>query len=198
MALQVRPYQAEDLSSLYKICLYTGDGGQDASHLVNDTELMGHFYAAPYAFLNPEICFVACLHGKTCGYIVGCHSSSLFAQQSDERWFPALREQYPLGELSEDSFTENMHIMIHHGYQHRPEFSDYPAHLHINLLAEARRMGGGSKLLCAFIDKLKALNVAGVHLEVASSNSGARRFYEKMGFHAIAEFESFIAYGIKL
>lgn len=198
MPFQIRPYQPEDLPSLYKICLQTGDGGQDASHLFTDEKLIGHFYAAPYALLDPEVCFVVSHNNQACGYIVGCQSSSMFAQQTDEQWFPALREQYPLSEHSEDSFTDNLLILIHHGYHTRPEFAEYPAHLHINLLPNTQGNGLGRKLMMTFIDKLRELKVTGVHLEVSRSNTGAVSFYEKLGFNAISEFEHSIGYGMKL
>ncbi|GLS89664.1 hypothetical protein GCM10007916_07310 [Psychromonas marina] len=198
MPFQIRPYHPEDLSSLYQICLQTGDGGRDASHLLTDKKLMGHYYAAPYAVLDPEVCFVASHNNEACGYIVGCKSSSLFAQQTAQDWFPKLREQYPLEVEREDSLTDNMLLMIHHGYHARPEFADYPAHLHISLLPNIQRAGLGRKLIVAFINKLKELKIPGVHLEVSRANTGAVSFYEKLGFQAIGEFKHSITYGMKL
>ena len=198
MPFQIRPYHPEDLTSLYHICLQTGDGGRDASHLIDDKNLLGHYYAAPYAMLEPEVCFVASCNDEPCGYIVGCKSSSVFEQQTAQNWFPKLREQYPLNYDREDSLTDNMLLMIHHGYHARPELIDYPAHLHISLLPNTQGVGLGRKLIIAFINKLKELKIPGVHLEVSRANTTAVCFYEKLGFQAISELKHSITYGMKL
>src|SRR5262245_63083228 len=38
----IRPYRPSDLDALYRICLLTGDDGQDATSLYNDPRLLGH------------------------------------------------------------------------------------------------------------------------------------------------------------
>ena len=49
-----------------------------------------------------------------------------------------------------------------------------------------------------FISKLKELNVPALHLEVGKANPGAIKFYEKIGFHKIHEYEYSIAFGMEL
>ncbi len=49
-----------------------------------------------------------------------------------------------------------------------------------------------------FISRLKELNVSALHLEVGKANPGAIKFYEKIGFHKIHEYEYSIAFGMKL
>jgi ribosomal protein S18 acetylase RimI-like enzyme len=44
---------------------------------------------------------------------------------------------------------------------------------------------------------LKELGVSGLHLEVGKKNPGAVRFYEKMGFKQIADYEYSIGFGMK-
>ena len=78
MNLEIRPYHASDLSSLYRICLLTGNSGTDASELFSDPDLLGHFYAAPYAVLEPELCFILTCCEFPCGYILGTHNSEDF------------------------------------------------------------------------------------------------------------------------
>ena len=58
MSFKIRNYHPCDLVSLYRICLLTADSGGDASHLYSDPDLVGQFYAAPYAVYEPELCFV--------------------------------------------------------------------------------------------------------------------------------------------
>lgn len=198
MPFEIRPYHKSDLSALYRICLQTADGGKDASHLFSDPQLIGDYYAVPYAVLEPELCFVVTNGNDVCGYIVGCKASQDFSIQCEQQWFPELRVKYPLQCESISPLNDRLISCIHSGYQPRPEFSNYPAHLHINLLSNTQGHGLGAQLINTFIDNLKALNIAGLHLEVSSDNFGAISFYEKMGFKVICEFEHSIGYGMNL
>lgn len=61
----------------------------------------------------------------------------------------------------------------------------YPAHLHINLAAEARSLGIGSRLLTAFVADARAAGLPGVHL-VTGRHSRNRNFYARNGFGEVA------------
>src|SRR5262252_5524255 len=54
----IRLCQPGDQDALNQICLRTGDSGADASHLYRHPELLGQLFAAPYAVLEPDLCFV--------------------------------------------------------------------------------------------------------------------------------------------
>ncbi|PKG38235.1 GNAT family N-acetyltransferase [Psychromonas sp. Urea-02u-13] len=198
MPFEIRPYRDADLTSIYKICMQTADGGKDASHLFTEQQLIGDFYAVPYVILESDVCWVVSRGDEVCGYIVGCKSSQSFSLQCEEQWFPTLRTKYPLASKSISPLNDRLLRLIHDGYQPRPEFANYPAHLHINLLGNTQGHGLGAKLINAFIDNLKTLTVAGLHLEVSRDNAGAISFYEKMGFEVICEFEHSIGYGMCL
>ena len=75
---------------------------------------------------------------------------------------------------------------------------DYPAHLHIDILPGHQGEGIGTKLMNALTDHLKEMGVKGVMLGVASDNTGAIRFYERLGFVRLAEGEAEINYGLKI
>ncbi len=96
MSFEIRPYHPSDLYSLYKICLLTGNSGKDATDIYKDPELLGHFYAAPYAVLEPDVCFVVTNNGKPCGYMIGTKDSQKFYERCEKEWFPVLRKRYKL------------------------------------------------------------------------------------------------------
>ena len=196
--IEIRPYQPSDLESIYKICLLTGDSGKDASDKYQDPDILGHFYAAPYAVLEPELTFIVTLDGKPSGYILGTKNSDNFRTKSEDEWFPNLREKYPYPKDDDVSADANIIRLIHKGYIFKNELADYPAHLHVDLLPSTQGKGLGKKIMLTFIEKLKELNVTALHLEVGKKNIAAVGFYKKMGFHEIVEYEHSIAFGIVL
>lgn len=97
--------------------------------------------------------------GGFVGYIVGAHGD------------PALDPQFgDIGYLAELAALT----------------ARYPAHLHINLGAEARNRGIGTRLIDAFLADAQAAGVAGVHL-VTGRDSRNRSFYARNGFGCVAQ-----------
>jgi len=196
--INIRKYISSDLTSLYKICLETGDSGKNATHIYTDPDLLGHFYAAPYAVLEPELTFIATLDDVPSGYILGTKNSEQFYQRCETDWFPELRKRYKLKNANDSSPDSNIIKAIHNGHVLKPELVNYPAHLHIDLLPNTQGKGLGRKMINTFIEELRSLKVSAVHLEVGKKNLGAIAFYKHMGFHEIIEYEYSIAYGLQL
>lgn len=197
MPFAIRRYHPSDLYALYRICLLTGDSGADASHLYRDPELLGHYYAAPYAVLEPDLCFVLTHSGTPCGYILGTSDSVAFGAWCDREWFPVLRERYPLPAPADDSRDAHIIRLIHAGHRVHPDVIDYPAHLHIDLLPIAQGQGWGRRLMQTFLERLREVGVPAVHLGVGMRNPGAIAFYERVGFHRIKTYEGWIAFGMR-
>lgn len=198
MEFKIRNYTPSDLMKLYEICLKTGDSGKDASSIYKDKKLLGSYYAAPYAVLHPELTFILTHDGIPVGYILGTDNSEAFYHQCEEKWFPALRKKYPLPSPEDNSPDASIIRLIYKGNQPKSELSMYPAHLHIDILPEGQGKGFGKKLINTFNNKLQEMKVPAVHLEVGKKNQNAVKFYEKVGFHIIKEYEFSIAYGMKL
>lgn len=198
MAFKIRPYHPTDLCALYRICLWTGDSGKDARNLYTDPDLLGHIFVAPYAVLEPELCFVLTQDGNPCGYIVGTRDTKRFYSRCEKEWLPVLRERYPKPALKDESRDAHMIRFIHERFYMKPELTAYPAHLHIDLLPEAQGQGWGRKLIDALTQKLRELDVPALHLEVGKRNPGAVAFYQRVGFHIISEYEFSIAFGMNL
>ncbi|KAA3614960.1 MAG: N-acetyltransferase [Calditrichaeota bacterium] len=196
METKIRLYNPSDLTALYDICLKTGDSGKDATEHYDDPKILGHFYAAPYAVLEPNLCFVVTCSGKPCGYILGTQNSEQFYETCENEWFPKLRENYPLPNANNTSKDAHIIRLIHKGHIVNQDLTDYPAHLHIDLLPITQGKGIGRKLMEIFLNKLRELEIPSVHLQVGKSNPGAIQYYEKMGFHIIKEYDKAIAFGM--
>jgi len=196
--IEIRPYHPSDLTSLYRICLLTGNSGKDATNLYKDPDLTGLFYAAPYAVFEPELIFIVTLNNKPNGYILGTKNSKDFYNKCDSEWFPILRERFPMPKDYDTSFDAKIIRLIHKRSVVKEELIDYPAHLHIDLLPAVQGKGLGRKLINTFMKKLKTIKINALHLEVGKGNLGAIEFYKKMNFHIIKEYEYSIAFGINL
>ena len=77
----IRDYHADDLEALHDIALRTGDGGADASTLLQATELLGLIYAAPYAAFEPELALVIEDEAGVAGYCLGASDTHAFERR---------------------------------------------------------------------------------------------------------------------
>lgn len=197
--MQIRPFRPPDLPDLYRICLETGDSGADATLLYADLALLGHFYAAPYGILEPELTFLLEDTIGVCGYILGTADSVVLAQRMELEWLPALRARYPLPDATDTSRDAGMIRLIHKGYvPNSAVVREYPAHLHIDLLARAQKKGQGKLLMQALFAALRAKGVRGVHLGVGAKNINGIAFYEHIGFTRLEAHTWGVTFGKKL
>lgn len=197
--LSIRPYRRDDLDALYEICLRTADNGADARDLYDDPALPGHVFAAPYALLEPDLCFVLVAGDDVpCGYVVGTCDSARFEARCEAEWFPALRRRYRLPAADDPSRDARMVRLIHSGHRSDPDLAEFPAHLHIDLLPAAQGRGQGARLLEAFVQRLRELRVPALHALTGPGNPRAMRFYERSGFAPIKTTGRTIAYGRRL
>jgi GNAT superfamily N-acetyltransferase len=187
--VEIRAFRPVDLEELYRICLATGAGGDDASALYRDPKLVGHVYAAPYAVLSPLTVFVAeDTHGVG-GYIVGAPDTGDFETRLETEWWPGLRKLYrdPSGTPPAGWTTdEYMSYRIHHPSRTASVIAElYPAHLHINLVPGLRGCGVGRRLMERWLATVRDMGARGAHLAVGENNRRAMRFYRACGFREL-------------
>lgn len=184
----IRPYHPTDFTDLYRICLLTGDNGNDATPIYRDPDLQAHFYAGPYAYLEPELCFILTKADRPVGYVLGTQDSATFARRCEEEWFPPLRKRYahaePVGEPYRDHELIKLINGGHHSYIPGPT---YPAHLHIDILPDGQGGGYGRKLIERFCAALRERGVPGVFLGVGKGNQNAIGFYKHVGFQVLED-----------
>ena len=184
---RIRSYRPGDLDALYRICLLTGDDGQDATSVYHDPTLLGHIFAAPYGLFEPSLAFVAEDAAGAGGYIVGALDSQAFAERLDRDWWPRLRTRYPepTPRLPRERWTPDQHLayVIHHPWRTPDELTRrYPSHLHINLLPRLQARGYGGQMMTTLLVALREQGSWGVHLYVSLGNRQAAGFYRHLGF----------------
>jgi len=193
--ITIRRAVLSDIPYFYEICLKTGDESKDASAFFSDQYLLGHYYAAPYLVYQSGICFVAEYEYRPQGYIAAVPDTASFKRWMEEQWLPPLRKRYPRPFPQVRSKKEEEIIGFIHTRQipidiaEEPWLTDYPAHLHIDLLPCLQGKGQGRILIDTLFNELARKGVSGLHLGVGSSNTGAIAFYKKMGFAVLKEQE---------
>jgi GNAT superfamily N-acetyltransferase len=186
---EIRAVRPSDLDHLYRICLLTGAGGEDASGLYRDPKLLGHVYAAPYAVFSPQSVFVVEDTKGVSGYIVGAPDTRDFENQLEAEWWPGLRSQCrdPVG-VPRTAWNQDQMISykIHHPERTANEVVEpYPSHLHINLLPHLRGLGVGRRLMERWLDVVRDMGSRGAHLAVGATNLRAIQFYLACGFNEL-------------
>ena len=178
----IRAYQDDDLDALYEVCLRTADRGDDLTGAIADPVLPGHLYAGPYGVLEPGSAFVVEDADGVGGYVVGTTDTVAFEHRLEQEWFPALRARYPEGSGGGD--LDNLLIgLIHDPRRRDPAIvSDYPAHLHIDLMTRLQGQGLGRRLIELFCEEMQRRSVGGVHFGVNPLNHRALAFYAHVGF----------------
>lgn len=179
----IRQAYSQDLPYLYEISLKTALSGLDGTDFFFDPFCVGHYYAAPYLFFEPDLCFVALNNNqRPSGYIVGTSNTEAFNKWMQEVWLPPLRAQYRNRTQWKCKSEEQIVSMICKGPGEGIwEHVGYPAHMHIDLLPEVQGRGLGKGLMLTFFEAVKKKGVNGVHLGVDGRNTHAIGFYEKMG-----------------
>jgi GNAT superfamily N-acetyltransferase len=183
----IRPYRADDLGAVYEVCVRTADAGGDARGIYRGDELMPNLFAGPYLLLDPDLAFVLDSEGSgVVGYVVGTADTRAFVGAYRDRWIPRLAHHYPepSGEATE---PDDIMIALHYRPERMilPELASYPAHLHIDLLPSFQRCGHGRRLIAAFLTAAHRRGAPAVHVGMLTANTGARTFYDRLGFHEI-------------
>jgi ribosomal protein S18 acetylase RimI-like enzyme len=193
----VRRALAADRDGAFRVCLLTGDAGADAtSQYPTDPDALGKRWVGPYLDLEPDFAFVLTdAHDSVVGYCLAARESRDFARRLREAYLPLLRAAHtdPIAEGKEDEamWTPEEHVYheLHETMAGEPpaglDLSQYPSHLHIDLLPVAQGCGQGLRMMQNQLRTLRERGSPGVYLQMHESNARARRFYAKLGFEEL-------------
>ena len=180
----IRPYRPADYDGITRVCLLTAEAGGDATGLYSSDELMPDIFARSYAVLEPDLVFVVD-DGDVSGYILGTADTRGFVERYSAEWLPLFAEKH---EHIEPWTTQN-EMITHLGFWPErmllPEVDEYPAHFHIDVLPHLQGQGIGRQLIATFSGALQDRGVPAVHLTMNPLNTGARAFYDRLGFHEL-------------
>ncbi len=186
MSLSVRRYRAGDEAAIYDVCVRTGDDGQDAAGKFDDPQLLADIYAGPYLFLEPELAFVLDDGQRAVGYVVGTADTAAFVGSYRQEWLPRFAQTRPGPPVAPATADEDLLADFYQPERMlRPALSDYPAHLHIDVLPAYQGGGHGRRLIETFIAAAGEAGAGGVHVAVSPTNTHAHGFYLRVGFERL-------------
>lgn len=187
----VRSWRPRDAEAVHRICVATGDAGESVRPILSDPDLVAYVFADPYLLLQPEMAFVAEDEGVVVGYVVAALDSEEFYARWQLEWSPRFGASHPASRWT-DARNGDSQLRA---FLHRPrlmlpcDLDRYPSHLHINLLAAARRRGVGRALLYTVFHELARAGSPGVQLGVRATNGAAHAFYRATGMHQLVSDE---------
>lgn len=184
----LRLLRPSDEAAVARVAYATGYFGAPADRYFPDAHLFADLWVRPYFVADP-LGFAAEREGLLLGYILGSASAGAY-RRALARVLPgvlgrALTGRYP-------HLGGSLPYLVRMGRFAGPHAPDraYPAHLHLNLLPQARGLGLGGALLDAYLAALEARGVPGVQLSTTLENQAALALYERRGLTVWAARES--------
>lgn len=181
--IAIRGYRPADRPRIREICHRTGYMGESAAWYWRDMESHAETWTAWYTDHEPASCFVAARGGEVQGYLTGCVDSARAPSPSAAITRQILRRGLLLRPGTAGFLWRGIADSLREG---APDDTladpGYPAHLHIDLLPEARGQGVGAGLMHCFEERLRGLGVPGCHLITLRENTSGIAFFEACGF----------------
>jgi ribosomal protein S18 acetylase RimI-like enzyme len=186
----IRPYQSADRAELHRIAADTAFFGAPIETYMEDRRLFLDVFYAYYTDTEPQRAWVADAGDGLAGFLTGCIDTvqqHRFARAQAFALVPrVLRGYYQVGPLARRYLLALLSAGLR-GEFNSIDLNTYPAHLHINVDANWRGHGLGRRLIATYLDQLRDLGIAGVHLETTDQNVAACHLYEQLGFELIAQ-----------
>lgn len=185
MSLTLRPARPTDASAISAICAATADAGKAPNPAAKAPDLPGLIYALPY--LHGPACYALVVEDAmgVCGYAVGTADSQAFYRWLNEVWLPGQARP----QLTDHALPIDLRFAaaLQRNYTAPAWHTQFPAHLHLNLLPRAQGQGAGNRLMLSLSDALAQAGAAGLHWGADAANLGALAFYKKLGYPVFAE-----------
>ena len=194
----IRNYRWKDEAAIEDITYKTGFKGEDLTgrDFFDDRRLFFMLFIYYYTRYEPEHFFVAVdpSNDRVVGFICGATDTATQEKSFGRKMIPRIIARiflcttwrYPrtfktllnmmkgMGGLEDKATTAAVR-------------SEYPAHLHIDLLPEYQHKGLGTRLMSHFEEHLIRQGATGVHLQTTNHNHKAVPFYKGLGYAIIHE-----------
>ncbi|MDB5045599.1 MAG: GCN5-related N-acetyltransferase [Deinococcus sp.] len=180
----IRPIQPSDEGVVGQIAYQTGFFGHSAARYFANERLFARLWVGPYFGGGGFACLVAESRGEVLGYILGSPDPALYGRALRRVLLRrTLAQVLPLRQ----TWASLPYLLRAGRYPSpHPDWKQFPAHLHINLLPAARGLGLGKRLLAAHLEALAGAGVGGVQLSTTTENRAALELYRQFDFVPLA------------
>ena len=164
-----------------------GSTGESAAYFWRHAESWADVWTSDYTDREPESLSVATIDDTVVGYLAGCIDTAAMSPTTDELLVTVIRKDRLLFRRGTAGFLiRGLVDGLRDRERARGDFIDprWPAHLHVNLLPEARGVGLGAELMVRWLHQLRQLGSPGCHLATIAENARAVSFFERSGFHS--------------
>jgi GNAT superfamily N-acetyltransferase len=187
--MTIRPYRADDRDRVRHICFATGLMGDPVAGQWRDEASFADMFSSYYTDVEPGSASVVEIDGIVSGYLLGC----VDGQRAFDPARVALRHIVrrgiavrpgTAGIVWRTAFDGVGDLARRRVRRDDLDFRDqrWPAHLHIDLLPEARGSGAGRLLIAGWLERLRSGHVPGCHLTTFAENTAAIAFFTSIGF----------------
>ncbi|HEQ60666.1 MAG TPA: GNAT family N-acetyltransferase [Firmicutes bacterium] len=184
----VRPYRAEDRPEVRRICADTGWLGEPIDGVFQDRELFADFLTTYYLDYEPDSCWVAERDGRIVAYAMGSVRPERHRKLTKRiAWRCGLKGAWRLltGRYNRATRKFIGWILFRAGKE-EPEALPDAAHMHWNMLPEARGTEVGKCFLESFVRHARASGMKKMygHMTIPPGKRSTRIF-ERMGWQEI-------------
>jgi len=194
----VRPYQARDRDAVRDLCWATAPGAGSGAHQYPDRESWVDIYTSYYTDEEPQSAFVAVAPDeRVLGYLLGCVDT----RRARGEFQIALRHnvtRFLWARPGTAGFWWRAGWdALNFSGPSKPaiDLARFPAHMHCNLLPEARGRGVAVSLFETFHAYLRARGVPGAYGEALTSNRAVLGLLAKLGYRPLGE--AFLVPGVR-
>ncbi len=168
----IRPLEPRDREAVREIACRTAYRNRGAELLFEDLELHADYWTAYYTDHYPDESFVIEQDGQVTGYFFGCPDHAAFTRVMARRIVPRVvgKALWRLATRQYERPQTGRYLrhMILHGAREAPHlpYDRFPATFHCNILPGARGRGLYTTLVLAYLDRLEARGITGIHAHV--------------------------------
>ena len=187
-ALLVRSYRRADRQAVRDLCAHNCWMGEYRPECIPDDWTWAEFWTRYFTDRESRHCWVVerSADGAVLGYLTGTSDARM--ADAYAKWimpgivWHVIRHRLIRERDSRRAIWAMVRSMFR-GEMGLPHglAREYPATMHINLLAEARGRGLARQMVDLFLDAMRAAGVPGVHGQILSLNARTARFNEKLG-----------------
>lgn len=183
----VRGYRETDRAAVRRICFETGYMGDPVAWQWADRESFADLFTGWYTDHEPESALAAEVDGEVVGYLLGCRDSRRMTTAGRTVARHLVRRGLLARPGTAPVVWRSAADLARAGWQGKvsptTEVDErWPAHLHIDLLPQARSQGLGRALITRCLEDFAAADVPGCHVDTWAENDGAVAFFRHMGF----------------